>query len=316
MDFRSLKSLILKFFFIFNKNNLMSILELIKPGIVLGNLISLFGGFFLASRSNLVVFLLIKVIFGIFLVISASCILNNIIDRNIDKKMNRTKNRILCTNIDYKIINILFVLAFFFISLGFFIFYQYINFISMIIAMIGVFFYVFIYSLFLKKKSCYSTLIGSISGSVPPIIGYVTINNKLNGCCLILFFIFIFWQIAHAYSIIIYRNKDYNMANIPTIVTVYSFRYTKICISICIMNMFFCNLLLYYFCYVHFFYFFCTSFFIFLWFVFSIVGNMFFYSCKKWSRTMFFISIFVIFLVSLMLSLNFLITTFFKSNYY
>ncbi|VFP83776.1 protoheme IX farnesyltransferase [Buchnera aphidicola] len=316
MGFRSFKSLILKFFFVFKINNIMQRLELIKPGIILGNLISLSGGFFLASRGNLLKFLFIKVILGIIFVISSSCILNNIIDRNLDKKMDRTKNRILCTKINNKLISSLLIIAFFLNLLGLFIFYRYINFISMIISVIGVFFYVIIYSIFLKKKSFHSTLIGSISGSVPPIIGYISVNSKLNGCCLILFFIFIFWQLAHAYSIIIYRYKDYKKANIPTIVTAYNIKYTNICISICIINMFIFNLLLYYFHYVNFFYVYCTSFFIFFWFLFSMIGNIFFYSYQKWSRIMFFMSIFIIFTISLILSLNFSINTIFKNNYY
>ncbi|VFP78275.1 Protoheme IX farnesyltransferase [Buchnera aphidicola (Cinara cuneomaculata)] len=305
MDFRSFKSLILNFFFVLKKKNIINKLELIKPGIIIGNIISLSGGFFLASRGYLLKLLFMKVILGMTFIIAASCILNNIIDRNLDKTMLRTKNRILCNYKSNTLIYILFLFAILCIFLGLYIFYKYINFISMILSLTGIFFYVILYSFFFKKKSCYSIFVGSVSGSIPPIIGYISVHKALNGCCLILFFIFIFWQIVHSYSIIIYRYTDYKQANIPNFVTKYNRKYTNIFMSVCIVSMFILNLLLYYFHYVRFFYFLSTSFFIFMWFLFSIIKNIFFYSYEQWSRIMFFISIFIIFLISLILSINF-----------
>ncbi|VFP81579.1 heme o synthase [Buchnera aphidicola] len=304
MDFRSFKPLKLNLLYFLKNFKIINKLELVKPGIILGNLISLSGGFFLASRGNLLKNLFFKIILGIISIISSSCILNNIIDRDVDKIMNRTKNRILCINTSKELLVIIFLIACFLFFFGIYVFYMYVNLICTIIAFIGVFLYVILYSFFLKRRSLYSILIGGISGSLPPIIGYLSVNNKLNGCCLILFLIFIFWQIAHFYSITIFRYQDYKSAEIPTVPILYGFLYTQNCISFCIINVFFLNFLLYYFSYVNFFYCFYMNFFIFLWFIFSIVGNIFLFSFKKWSRIMFFFSIFIIFLISFLLSIN------------
>ena len=66
-----------------------------KPGIIFGNLITVAGGFFLASRGNIDFKLFIATLIGISLIIASGCVFNNYIDRDIDKLMERTKNRVL-----------------------------------------------------------------------------------------------------------------------------------------------------------------------------------------------------------------------------
>ncbi len=289
-----------------HKYNILKKLELIKPGILLGNLISLSGGFFLASRGHIETILFLRVLLGITCIISSACILNNIIDRDLDKTMHRTKYRILCISNSNALVQSLFFLALFLFILGLFIFYMYINVLSAIFSIIGIFFYVILYSLFLKRITSYSTIVGSVSGSLPPIIGYIAVKNNLDLCCLILFFIFSFWQIAHAYSIILYRINDYTLINIPTVPILHGIVYTKKCISICIISLFFFNFLLFYFSYVNILYFFITSLFIFFWFCLSIFGHLFLFSEQKWSRIMFLYSILLIFLMSFLMSANYL----------
>nr|Q057F2.2 RecName: Full=Protoheme IX farnesyltransferase; AltName: Full=Heme B farnesyltransferase; AltName: Full=Heme O synthase [Buchnera aphidicola BCc] len=277
---------------------------MIKPGIILGNIICLSGGFFLALNEKLSKIFFLKTVFGLILIISSSCILNNIIDRDIDKKMNRTKNRFLCINTNVFLLKILFFFSIILLILGLLVFYIYINFLCTIISFFGFFFYVYLYSYLFKRKTYFSTFVGSVSGSLPPIIGYVAVNNCLNRCCTILFFMFSFWQIAHSYSIIIYRYSDYKLLNLPVFPILYGKLKTIIFISICILNLFFFNFLLYFFGYVKFFYFLYTSFFIFLWFIFSFLSNSRYFTIKIWSRIMFFFSIFIIFMISFLMSLN------------
>ena len=70
-------------------------LSITKPGIVLGNLVSVAGGFFLASRGRIDWLLLLATGLGIAMVIGSGCVFNNCIDRDIDCKMRRTRNRAL-----------------------------------------------------------------------------------------------------------------------------------------------------------------------------------------------------------------------------
>ena len=66
-----------------------------KPGIIFGNLISAAGGFFLASKGQVDIPVLLSTIIGISLVVASGCVFNNCIDRNIDRKMSRTCDRVL-----------------------------------------------------------------------------------------------------------------------------------------------------------------------------------------------------------------------------
>lgn len=191
-------------------------LNLIKPNIVIGNAMSAIGGFFIASDEHIHLRLLINMVIGISLIIAASCILNNIIDRDIDAVMQRTKYRILThkktklfltTTIFFSII--LNIIGFLFLS-----FTE--NLLIIYLTAIGLFIYVGIYSAWIKRKSLYSIIIGSISGSIPPVVGYCTVTHAIDIGAITLLTMFSFWQIPHSYAIMIVRFKDYKAALIPT----------------------------------------------------------------------------------------------------
>ena len=72
---------------------------LTKPGIILGNLITVAAGFLLASKGMIDFWLFFATLMGLALIMASACVFNNYIDRQIDKKMKRTKNRALVTGL-------------------------------------------------------------------------------------------------------------------------------------------------------------------------------------------------------------------------
>ncbi|MEG2665304.1 MAG: heme o synthase, partial [Hafnia sp.] len=86
-----------------------------------------------------------------------------------------------------------------------------------LLAVIGFIVYVGVYSLYMKRHSVYGTLIGSLSGAAPPVIGYCAVSNEFDAGALILLAIFSLWQMPHSYAIAIFRFKDYQAANIPVL---------------------------------------------------------------------------------------------------
>lgn len=70
-------------------------LQVTKPGIIFGNLISVIGGFLLASKGHIDYPLFVWTLLGVSTVVASGCVFNNYIDRDIDRKMERTKNRVL-----------------------------------------------------------------------------------------------------------------------------------------------------------------------------------------------------------------------------
>ena len=186
-----------------------------KPGIILGNLITAAGGFFLASKGCIDSTLLLPTTIGISLVVASACVFNNIVDRNIDRKMARTRNRVLATRLMSPKVAILYA-AFLGIA-GILLIWAATNGLTLAIVLTGFTVYVGVYSLYLKRNSVYGTLVGSLAGAAPPLAGYCAVSNRFDMGALILLIIFSLWQIPHSYAIAIYRLDDYAAAVIPVL---------------------------------------------------------------------------------------------------
>lgn len=190
-------------------------INLTKPGIIFGNLVSVMGGFFLASQGNINLGLLLAVLIGTSLVVASGCVVNNIIDQDIDYHMARTRSRALVQQ------TVSSKAAFIYAALlgiaGFFTLYYFSNLLAVLFAAIGFIVYVGFYSLYLKRHSTHQTLVGSISGACPPVIGYCAVSQQFDMAALILFITFCIWQMPHSFGIAIYRLQDYMAANIPVL---------------------------------------------------------------------------------------------------
>lgn len=187
---------------------------LTKPGIIMGNLITVAAGFVLASNGLINFWLFFATLIGLALVIASACVFNNYIDRQLDQKMERTKNRALVKGlISHKNALIFAVLL---ALLGNAILYTYTNILTLLIANVGFFIYVLLYSIW-KSRTIYGTAIGSISGAVPPVVGYCAVSNQFDIGAIILFSIMILWQMPHFFSIAMYRLNDYANAAIPVL---------------------------------------------------------------------------------------------------
>ena len=187
-------------------------LLLTKPGIIFGNLITVTAGFFLASRGEIRFELLLATLLGLAFIIASGCVFNNYIDRQIDKKMERTKNRPLTKGLISGPSALFF--GTFLGVMGALILFFYTNLLTLFISSVGFFVYVFLYS-FWKTRTVYATAIGSIAGAIPPVAGYCAVSNQFDIGAFILFLVLILWQMPHFFSIAVYRFKDYATAGIP-----------------------------------------------------------------------------------------------------
>ena len=190
-------------------------LQVTKPGIIFGNLISVIGGFLLASKGSIDFRLFFVSLIGVSLVVASGCVYNNVIDRDIDHKMERTKNRVLVKGLISTKVSLAY--ATLLGIAGFAVLYFGANPLAMWLAVMGFVVYVGVYSLYMKRNSVYGTLIGSLSGAAPPVIGYCAVTGNFDAGALILLAIFSLWQMPHSYAIAIFRFKDYQAANIPVL---------------------------------------------------------------------------------------------------
>lgn len=190
-------------------------IKVTKPGIIAGNLISVAGGFFLAARGEIDWALFAATVIGLSLVVASGCAINNCIDRDIDAKMRRTRNRVTVTGELPAPIALLYGLLLGVI--GFILLWFYTNGVAVAFAALGFVVYVGIYSLYMKRHSVYGTLVGALSGAVPPVVGYCAVTGRCDSGALILLLMFCLWQMPHSYAIAIFRYRDYEAANIPVL---------------------------------------------------------------------------------------------------
>jgi heme o synthase len=198
---------------------------LAKPGIIYGNLITTIAGFALASRGQVRFPLLLATLVGISLVIASACVFNNLLDRRIDALMSRTHRRALVKGtISTRYATIygaILGLA------GFTILIAFTNLLTLSLAEFAVFAYVVLYGI-AKRRSVHGTLVGSVSGAMPPVIGYVAVTGRLDLGAALLFAILTLWQMPHFFAIAIFRMEDYAAAKIPVLPVARGSHATKI----------------------------------------------------------------------------------------
>lgn len=186
--------------------------QLTKPGIIYANVLTGLAGYLLASRWHVKWLTLIGLILGMSLVIACACVLNNYLDRKLDAKMNRTKQRALVTGelsvraaLSYGLILGL---------IGFGLLIGLTNGLTVTTGVLALIFYVVIYG-YAKRRSEYGTLVGTLPGAASLIAGYLAVTDKLSYALLWLLIIMVCWQMAHFYAIAVYRLKDYKAAGLP-----------------------------------------------------------------------------------------------------
>src|SRR5690606_4488292 len=202
---------------------------LIKIGIVNSNLITTFTGLWLAFMFTEKHFLqsldiVILTLVGSAFIIAGSCALNNFIDRDIDPIMQRTKGRPTVTG---KISGSkVLIIGFTLVGLGLLMLFL-TNIVTGVIGIIGVFSYVVLYSMWSKRRHVSNTIVGSISGAVPPLIGWAAVDPTLPTMAWMLFLIMFVWQPPHFYALAMRRVEEYRAASIPMLPVVKGFEVTK-----------------------------------------------------------------------------------------
>lgn len=204
----------------------MKFFSITKPGIIFGNIVTVSGGFLLGYQQHFNILLLLITLIGMSLIIASGCVVNNFIDKDIDKLMERTKDRVLAKGEMSG--TAAMVYAIILGILGFAILYAGTNLLTVLVAFIGWVFYVIVYSLWLKRKSGLGTIVGGVAGAVPPVVGYCAVTNRFDLGAILLFLILFLWQLPHFYAIAIYRLNDYKAASIPVLPIRKGIHYTKI----------------------------------------------------------------------------------------
>ncbi len=204
-------------------------LALIKIGIINSNLMTTFAGFWLALFYSNTTFFdhwqsLIFVLLGTGFVIAGGCVLNNYYDRDIDQKMSRTKKRptvtgtlsnaqVLRIGIGFSILGAMFLLL--------------TNVPAAVTGIFGWFVYVVLYTMWSKRRYTLNTIVGSFSGAVPPLIGWLAVDPTFHPVAFVFFLIMFIWQTPHFLALAMMKVKEYKAVGIPMLPVVHGFAITK-----------------------------------------------------------------------------------------
>ena len=207
--------------------------QLAKPGIIYGNAVTAIAGFFLAAKGTINWPLFVAMLVGLSLVIGGACVFNNIYDRDIDASMARTKDRATVTGQVSRPTALIYGTILFLV--GAWLLWRFTNNYALLAALVGFVTYVCMYTP-LKRKTVHATLIGSISGATPPVVGYCAVAGRFDLAAGLLFLILVFWQMPHFYAIAVRRLQDYAAAGVPVLPVAKSVKNAKVQILLYIIG--------------------------------------------------------------------------------
>ncbi|MBO6472124.1 MAG: heme o synthase [Pelagibacteraceae bacterium] len=175
--------------------------------------------------------------------------------------------------------------------------YFFSNLLSAIMLFFTIFFYIIIYTMWLKPKTSQNIVIGGVAGALPPVIGWTIATGNITLEPILLFLIIFFWTPSHFWALSLYKTEDYNNAKIPMLPVVAGIKTTKINIFVYAVILFIISLSPAFFGYFGLIYF-LSSFFL---------GSYYVYLCyklltetnneKKFAKKIFVYSILYLFLI-------------------
>ncbi|HET7565392.1 MAG TPA: heme o synthase [Gemmatimonadaceae bacterium] len=184
---------------------------LTKPRIISLLLVTTIAPMFVAGRPSLMLVVLVTI--GGYLMAGGANAVNMYIDRDIDIRMARTRLRPIPSGrmapwavLAFGVLlattaTVLFALA--------------VNWLTAALALAGFYFYVFIYTRWLKRRTPQNIVIGGAAGAFPPLVGWAAVTGRIDLAAIYLFLIIFYWTPPHFWALALLKRHDYNRAGVP-----------------------------------------------------------------------------------------------------
>ncbi|HEY5244418.1 MAG TPA: heme o synthase [Acidimicrobiales bacterium] len=197
---------------------------LTKPRIIELLLVTTLPTMIVAKRGLPSVGLMVATLVGGALAAGGANAINMFVDRDIDRVMHRTRNRPLVTGAVTPQAALIFaisleVVAFVELWLA-------VNLLSAVLAVSATAFYVFVYTLWLKRRSSQNIVIGGAAGAVPVLVGWSAVTGSLSWTPVVLFAIIFIWTPPHFWALAVKYRDDYDAAHVPMLPAVATLRRT------------------------------------------------------------------------------------------
>jgi len=199
---------------------------LTKPRIIELLLITTLPTMILAEDGLPGVWLMIATLVGGALAAGGANAINMYVDRDIDKLMHRTAKRPLVTGVIAPRNALVFAITLEVVA--FVELWVWVNLLSAVLAVSATLFYVFIYTLWLKRTSKQNIVIGGAAGAMPVLVGWAAVTNSLAWAPVVLFGIIFMWTPPHFWALAFKYKDDYEAAHVPMMPVVATFRRTAV----------------------------------------------------------------------------------------
>ena len=198
---------------------------LTKPGVMSLLLFTTFTAMMMAAGGMPSWRLALLTLLGGALASASSASINMYVDRDIDAQMKRTKLRPIPSGrvspraaLAFGVV--LGVLAFGELALG-------VNLLAAVLSAAGILYYVFIYTLWLKRTTPQNIVIGGAAGSIPPLVGWAAVTDHVGLTALLLFAIIFVWTPPHFWALALLKTEEYKRVGIPMLPAVHGEAATK-----------------------------------------------------------------------------------------
>lgn len=191
----------------------MSYIALTKPRIIQLLLVTTVPTMILAQRGLPPLGLVVATLVGGSLAAGSANTLNCFLDRDIDEVMHRTERRPLVTGEIPPMRAMGFGIALGVIAFA--LLWWQVNFLSAAMAVVAILFYVFVYTLMLKRRTSQNIVWGGAAGCMPVLIGWAAVTNSLSWSAVVLFMIIFLWTPPHYWPLSLKYRDDYAAAGVP-----------------------------------------------------------------------------------------------------
>jgi protoheme IX farnesyltransferase len=205
-------------------------IALTKPRIIELLLVTTVPTMVVAERGLPSLWLIVATVLGGTLAAGGANAINMYVDRDIDRLMQRTQNRPLVTGVVQPRGALIFAVSIEVLAFAWL--WAFVNLLSAVLAVSACLFYVFIYTLWLKRTSKSNIVIGGAAGAAPVLIGWSAVTNSLDWAPVVLFAVIFYWTPPHFWALAIKYKDDYEAADVPMLPVVASLRTTAIRILI------------------------------------------------------------------------------------
>ena len=201
------------------------LIMLTKPIVVILLLVTTFAGMVIAGKSWPSFELAFWTMLAGFMAAGGSGAVNQYIDRCDDSRMQRTQKRPIPSGRLTPAEGLAFGVGMLLVS--FYLMVTFVNLLAAVLSLIGMIYYVLIYSVFLKKTTVQNIVIGGGAGAIPPLVGWAAVTGSLNVPSILLFVIVFMWTPPHFWALALVRRKDYARAGVPMLPVIYGEKKTR-----------------------------------------------------------------------------------------